>query len=351
MKFTIERAELVRMLSSIDKIVENRNTIPILSNVLIVATESSLTLRVTDLDIQATITTPLICEPGSATVPAKMLSDIAKKTGHKDISLELSEQQLIVKSGRSRVKLQALAAEDFPEFTDDNYDAELDIDLSVLFEATQYAISTEETRYYLNGIYIVGDGEKIEAVATNGSMLSKIITQSEMPFSGVIVPRKTVSLTPKGSVKAFISSRTIKIVKDDLTIVSKLIDGTFPDYNRIIPTQNDIKVKVDNVNFSKSVRFVSTVCSERGNAVTLEIASGSINISARHSADEATDELEAEFSGEPIRLGLNSVYLNDTLSSLSAGQVEMSISDPGSPILLKSADEENRLILIMPMRV
>lgn len=351
MKFTIERAELVRMLSAIEKIVESRNTIPILSNVLIVATDTTLMLRATDLDIEATISAPLICEPGSVTVPIKKLSEIAKKTGHKDISVELDDNQLIVKSGRSRVKLMVLSADDFPVMPTQTYEAELDADLSQLANSTQFAISTEETRYYLNGMYLVGNGEQIEAVATTGHILSKTTLESDTEFQGIIIPRKTVGLLPKGMVKLRISRNKIEIVKDDLTIVSKLIDGTFPDYNRIIPKRNDIKIKIDNSMLSQSVKFVSTVCSEKGSAVSLDIASGAINVSAKHDADEAVDELSAVFSGEPIRIGLNSKYLADTLATLPAGEVEICIADAGSPVLFLSEAAPEQLTLIMPMRV
>lgn len=352
MKITIERAELVRMLSSVERVVESRNTVPILSNVLLEATDSKFTVRATDLDIQAAVSKPLICEPGSVCVAVKTLSTLAKKAGSNEVTMELIDDKLIVKSGRSRVKLNTLSSEDFPAFPSDDYDAEFSADLSKLFDVTDFAISNEETRYYLNGVYLVGTDEKLEAVATTGSILSKVSGDSVGAFDGVIIPRKFVGVTPNGVVKVSVSSRRIRIESEDTVIVSKLIDGTYPAYERVIPSNNEFCVKFDKVAMAASVGFVSSILSDKTRAIVFDIAPGAINLSAHSSGfDEAADEVVVEYSGEPMRVGANSAFVLDTLASLPDGEVEFHVQDPGCPIVIKTPADDSRVMVIMPMRV
>lgn len=352
MKITIERSDLVRMLSSVERVVEARNTIPILSNILLKTTGTEFIVSATDLDIQATVTKEIECEPGSVCVAAKTLSGIAKKAGSSEMTLELVDGQMIVKSGRSRVKLSVLSSDDFPEFPDDDYDAHFDADLSSLFSATQYAISNEETRYYLTGVYLVGTDEKLEAVATNGHILSQITTDPVGSFAGVIVPHKFVGVAPEGVVKVSVSSRKIRVENKDTVLISKLIDGAFPNYERVIPKNNSYCVKFDKEAMSSSVGFVSSILVDRGRALTLDMAAGSMKISASSgSGDESTDEITADYTGEPMRVGANSALVLDTLQSLPGGVVEFHIESPSHPILVKTPGNDNRLAVIMPMRV
>lgn len=352
MKITIERSELVRMLSSVERVVENRNTIPILSSVLLQATDGEFSVRATDLDIQVEVTKPLICEAGSVCVPAKTLSMLAKKAGAKEVTMELVDDHLIVKSGRSRVKLNTLQSKDFPAFPSGKYDAEFSADLSKMFDATKFAISNEEARYYLNGVYLVGTDEKLEAVATTGHILSKVFVDSVGAFDGVIVPRKIVGITPEGVVKVSVSSKLIRIENEDTVIVSKLVDGTYPPYERIIPTGNRFCAKFDKVDMSSAVNFVSSILSDKGRAIVLDVAPGAINLSAHSSgSDEAADEVQVEYSGEPMRVGANSAFIMDTLASLPAGEVEFHFEGPSNPIVVKTPADESRVAVIMPMRV
>jgi DNA polymerase III subunit beta len=261
-----------------------------------------------------------------------------------------------VKSGRSRFKLNALAASDFPDMKEAGFDAEFSIDLAALFAPCMFAISTEETRYYLNGVFVhVDEGGKLRAVATDGHRLS--LHEVELPEGAdtmpvVIVPRKVSSILPKGDVSVSVGKSAIRIVSSGLTLVSKLVDGTFPDYKRVVPKDNDKIVTSERVDLSKAAERVTVVSQEKGRAVKLSIASGSIGLSVSGAeAGEASDEVEASYTGEPIEIGFNSRYLAEALGVLPNGPVNIAISDPSAPALLTSSAFEGLSITLMPMRV
>ncbi|MGG7534645.1 DNA polymerase III subunit beta [Rhizobium sp. 12,4] len=356
MKLTIVRSELARVLTNVGRVVESKNTIPILGNVKLSAVPGQLRITGTDLDIVAADVAPADVEQdGDICVDAKLLADIAKKAGG-DIAISLEGDRLIVKSGRSVFKLATLAAADFPDLKDGKYDASFDVDLAALFAPTAFAISTEETRYYLNGIFLHlhEDGDQyLRAVATDGHRLSRhqVAYPGEDAFKGVIVPRKTVGLVPKGKVTVSVGDSKIQITAGDFVITSKLIDGTFPDYERVIPRANESRVIVDRDAFMKAADRVATVSSERGRAVKLSIAPGSIGFTVSNADAAATDEIEAEYSGEPIDIGFNAAYLRDLFSVLQSGPVTIALADGGSPGLFTSAGFEGLTLVAMPMRV
>lgn len=350
MHLVIHKEDLARAVTAVAKVVEARNTIPILSNVMLTASAGGLSVMATDLDILATTGVPAdVTADGSICVNAKLLGDLARKaTG--DVTMLLEGDRLIVKSGRSRFTLQTLPSADFPDLGSHNYDAEFEIDLAALFAPVSFAISTEETRYYLNGVYFRG-GDETVAVATDGHRLAKHVGPVLPAFEGVIVPRKTVGLIPKGIVKVSVSQQKIRLQTDALTLTSKLIDGTYPDYRRIMPKQNDKLVNVDRDALMKAADRVSTVSSERGRAVKLSIAPGGVRL-AVNSADagSAEDEVEADYSGEPLDIGFNAAYLKELLGVLPAGEVTIALADSGSPTLITGGAEGLTLVL-MPMRV
>lgn len=350
MHLVIRKEDLARAPSAVAKVVESRNTIPILSCVMLTAAASGgaggLSVMATDLDILATAGAPAtVNSAGSICVEAKLLTDIAgKATG--DITMILDGGKLVVKSGRSRFSLQTLPAEDFPNLGTHNYDAEFETDLAALFAPVAFAMSSEETRFYLQGIYL----EPTAATATDGHRLGTM--GADLPeFTPVIVPRKLVGLVPKGAVKVSISQQKIRLETDALTLTSKLIDGTYPDYRRIMPTQNDKLVKVDRDALMKAADRVSTVSSERGRAVKLGIAPGAISLSVNSAdAGSAEDEVEADYSGEPLGIGFNAAYLKELLGVLPPGEVTIALADSGSPTLIKGGTEGLTLV-IMPCRV
>ena len=350
MHLVIHKEDLTRVLSAVAKVVKSRNTISILSCVMLTAAASGndgcLSVMATDLDILATAGAPAqVTAAGSICVEAKLLTDIARKaTG--DITMILDGDKLVVKSGRSRFILQTLPSADFPNLGTHKYDAEFETDLAALFAPVSFAMSSEETRFYLQGIYL----EPTAATATDGHRLGTMGT--DLPaFEPVIVPRKLVSLVPKGSVKVSVSQQKIRLETDALTLTSKLIDGTYPDYRRIMPTQNDKHVTVDRDALMKAADRVATVSSERGRAVKLSIAPGSISLAVSSvDAGTAEDEIEADYSGEPLEIGFNAAYLKELLGAMPPGEVTIALADSGSSTLIKGGTEGLSLVL-MPCRV
>lgn len=335
MQLNISRTELARVVGAVGKVVEARNTIPILSNILLEAEGDTLKVTGTDLDIQATASAEAnVAAPGRITVSAKLLGEIVRKAGA-DLSIEIKDGRLEVKSGRSKFKLETLPSSDFPDIlAKGTFDAEFDIDLAGLFAPVAFAISTEETRYYLGGVYFhVVDGTAV-AVATDGHRLARNRGPVVPEFAGVIVGRKTVGLLPKGEVTVSVSQEKIRIQHADITLTAKLIDGTFPDYQRVIPRDNDKIITVNRDEMMKAAERVVTVSSEKGRSVKLSIAPGSISLAARSDAGEAEDEVAAEFSGEPFYVGFNSQYVRDLFNVLPAGEVTMALSDGGGAAVI-----------------
>ncbi|MCF3935969.1 DNA polymerase III subunit beta [Acuticoccus sp. M5D2P5] len=372
MRATLERAHLLKPLSHVQRVVERRNTIPILSNVLIKADGAQLTLKATDLDLELVETVEAaVDQPGTITVPAHMLHDIVRKIPEgARISLDTNADgsTMTLSAGRSRFALQMLPESDYPDITAGEFTHRFKLaagDLKWLIDRTQFAISTEETRYYLNGIYfhsIDVDGIKmLRAVATDGHRLA----QAQMPapegaigMPGIIVPRKTVGELqrllddPDGEIAVELSDTKIRVTFGSVVLTSKLIDGTFPDYDRVIPKNNTKIMQVDRVDFASAVDRVSTVSSERGRAVKLSLADGTLTLSVVNpDSGSATDELVVDFDSEPIDIGFNSKYLLDITGQLGSENATFALADPGSPTLIHDGDAAKTLYVLMPMRV
>lgn len=353
MKLIIAKADLSRLITGVGKVVEARTTIPILSSVLLTATADTLTIKGTDLDIEATASVAVQAEPGSICVDAKLLAGIVAKASG-DISLSVEGDKLIVKSGRSRFSLQTLPASDFPDMAGGKFDAMFDIDLASLFAPVAFAISTEATRFYLNGIYMHLHEGDLRAVATDGHRLSRhhVTYEGDGAFDGVIVPRKTVSVLPKGVVNVSVSQQKIHIETEGFTLTSKLIDGTFPDYPRVIPVSNDKIVTFGSDDMRQAAGRVSVIASERGRAVRLSFTEGQAVLTVNNpDQGEATEEIFVGYDGDPVEIGFNAAYLNDLVSIFPAGDIKLALADSGSPALFTSEKAENLLAVLMPMRV
>lgn len=350
MKLTIPKSDLARVLTNVGRVIESRNTIPILGNVLLQADNGTLRVTGTDLDIVATDTAEAdVSEPGAVCVDAKLLQDIAKKAGG-DVSLSEDKGQLLITSGRSRFKLSTLPAADFPTLDGGTYTATFDIDLAALFAPVAFAISNDEVRYYLQGVYLASNEAGSVAVATDGHRLARHKAESLGTFDGVIVPKKVVSLLPKGVASVAVSATKIRITAGDFSITSKLIDGTFPDFERVIPKSNELAVTADKTELLRASDRVTTVSNERGRAVKLSIAGGAISLSVHSQVGDAQDEVATDYSGEPTEIGFNSVYLRDALSVMADGNVTLALRDAGSPALL-TGNDDGLDITLMPMRV
>ncbi len=372
MKVTIEQSALLKSLSRTTRVVERRNTIPILSNVLLRARDGQLHMKATDLDIEVTESIPAeVATEGSITVPAHVIHDIVRKLADgAQVSLETSgdTSQLVLRSGRSRFMLQALPESDFPDLATGEFANRFAIaakDMRRLIEKTQFAISTEETRYYLNGIYLhtieTPAGLMLRAVATDGHRLAR----SEVPapegaigMPGVIVPRKTVSEISKliaegdNEISIELSSAKIRFHIGAVILTSKLIDGTFPDYNRVIPTGNDKRLTIECADFRRSVDRVATISSERGRAVKLSLTDGKLTLSVNNpDAGNATEELEVDYASGPLDIGFNARYLLDIADQLEGDTALLKLADAGSPTLIQDREGAASLYVLMPMRV
>ena len=371
MKLTIERAALLRALNHVQSVVERRNTIPILANVLLTARDGMLSMNATDMDISISERTPAeIASPGSITAPAHTLYDIVRKLPDgAQVNLDATGEsdRLILSSNRSRFTLQTLPTEDFPVLSEGDLPHSFDIDggaLRTLIDRTRFAISTEETRYYLNGIYLHGvlEGEaKLRAVATDGHRLARIemdLPEGAAGIPGVIVPRKTVAELRKlieetdGGVNVSLSETKIRFEFDEAVLISKLIDGTFPDYERVIPTGNDKTLYVDTDAFSRAVDRVSTIATEKLRAVKLAIDSGQLTLSASSQDNgAAVEELAVDYDRDAIEIGFNARYLLDIADQIESAQAEFQLADAASPTIVRDAEDPGALYVLMPMRV
>ncbi|MFZ1772955.1 MAG: DNA polymerase III subunit beta [Rhizobiaceae bacterium] len=372
MRVTLERSNLLKSLNHVHRVVERRNTIPILSNVLLRANGGSLDMKATDLDLEVTeATAAMVEQSGATTVPAHLLYEIVRKLpdgAEVMLKTDDSGQAMTVMSGRSSFRLQCLPQADFPELTAGAFSHVFRMEssaLSELIERTQFAISTEETRYYLNGIYLhaieSGGSLKLRAVATDGHRLAR--TETEAPagcegMPGIIIPRKTVSelqkLVDNPDVKVVVelSDTKIRFTIGSVVLTSKLIDGTFPDYQRVIPTGNDKRLIVDRQTFANAVDRVSTISSERGRAVKLSIADGLVTLTVNNpDSGSATEEVAADYSSDAIDIGFNAKYLLDVAAQLTGSEARFLFADAGSPTLIQDAAESNALYVLMPMRV
>ena len=375
MRAILERSNLLKSLNHVHRVVERRNTIPILSNVLIRANGAALTLKATDLDLEVLETVPAeIGRAGATTVPAHMLYDIVRKLPDgAEVALETAPdgQTLLVRSGRSSFSLQMLPETDFPDLTTGQFPVRFELpaaSFKTLIDRTQFAISTEETRYYLNGIYLhtptVEGRTLLRAVATDGHRLAR--AQTAVPngadgMPGIIIPRKTVGEIQKlldgadaSALAAIeISDTKIRVTFGPVVLTSKLIDGTFPDYARVIPQGNDKALKVDRAAFSDAVDRVSTIASERGRAVKLSLSEdGRLSLTVNNpDSGSATEELDVDYGSAALDIGFNSRYLLDIAAQLKTGTALFRFADPGSPTLIQDEGDEDALYVLMPMRV
>ncbi|MEP9358521.1 DNA polymerase III subunit beta [Sphingomonas sp. KR3-1] len=370
MKATIERATLLRGLSHVQSVVERRNTIPILSNVLIEAQSGgTMRLMATDLDLQIDETiAAAVDQPGSVTVPAHTLFDIVRKLPEgSQVELTAAEGRITVNAGRARFTLSTLPRDDFPMIAEGELPTTFELPaetLKQIIDKTRFAISTEETRYYLNGIYLHVTEETapvLRAAATDGHRLARVTVArpdgaDSMP--GVIIPRKCVGELRKlldevdGSIGVSLSNSKIRFDLGQAILTSKLIDGTFPDYTRVIPTGNDKLLKLDPKSFMEGVDRVSTIATEKTRAVKMALDRDKIILSVTSPENgAAAEEVPGDYAAMPFEIGFNSRYLMDILNQIEGDSVEVHLADAAAPTLIRENDKSPALYVLMPMRV
>ncbi len=371
MKITIDRAALMRALNHVQSAVERRTTIPILSNVLMKAEDGTLNLATTDMDLEINESVAAnVDKPGATTAPAATLFDIVKKLPEDSavvLELDNSGNQMTVKAGRSNFRLACLPVADFPEIGQGNLPASFSIpanELRNLIDRTKFAMSTEETRYYLNGIYLhAADNNGVDvlrAVATDGHRLARFempLPEGAKGMPGIIIPRKTVGELRKlveeagDAIQISLSETKIRFAFDHIVLTSKLIDGTFPDYQRVIPKGNDKIVEVNPKAFSRAIDRVSTISDGKSRAVKISLNGKTMTLSANSpEAGSATEDLEIN-GNDNMEIGFNAKYLMDITSQIEGDGCRLTLADSASPTIIQDAGDASALYVLMPLRV
>lgn len=370
MKATIERATLLKSLSHVQSVVERRNTIPILSNVLLEASaDGAIRLMATDLDLQIVESVAAaVDQAGATTVSAHTLFDIARKLPEgSQVELAASEGKMQINAGRARFNLATLPRDDFPVIAEGELPTRFELPAQTLrqiIDKTRFAISTEETRYYLNGIFWhVSDEAQpvLKAAATDGHRLARVTVPRPDGAEGmpdVIIPRKCVAELRKlldevdGSVEVSLSPTKIRFGLGTAVLTSKLIDGTFPDYSRVIPTGNDKLLKLDPRSFEEGVDRVATIATEKTRAVKMALERDKITLSVTSPENgTAAEEVPGEYASEGFEIGFNARYLLDILGQIEGDAVEVHLADAAAPTLIRENDKAPALYVLMPMRV
>ncbi|MFT6676249.1 MAG: DNA polymerase-3 subunit beta [Sulfitobacter sp.] len=372
MKFSIERAALLKAVSQAQSVVERRNTIPILANVLIEAEGSDVSFRATDLDIEVVDKVGAQIErAGATTVSATLLHEIVRKLPDGaliNLTADSAAGRMTVEAGRSNFSLATLPREDFPVMASSEYASNFSAPAPVLrrlFDKSKFAISTEETRYYLNGVYMhtadAASGKVLRCVATDGHRLARIdapLPEGAADMPGVIVPRKTVGELRKLlddddlQVAVSVSETKVRFATPEITLTSKVIDGTFPDYTRVIPQGNTRKMEVDASDFAQAVDRVATVSSERSRAVKLQLDEDRLILSVNApDSGAAEEELAVAYGDERLEIGFNAKYLLEIASQVDRENAVFLFNSSGDPTLMREGNDESAVYVVMPMRV
>jgi DNA polymerase-3 subunit beta len=372
MKISLERGTLLRAVSQAQSVVERRNTIPILANVLIEAEGDTVSFRATDLDIEVVDRAPATVEQaGATTVSAILLHEIVRKLPDGAL-VQLHEDsatgRLTVRAGRSNFSLATLPKEDFPVMASSEYTSNFSapaVALRRLFDKTKFAISTEETRYYLNGVYMHvsqgEDGPVLRCVVTDGHRLARVdapLPDGAADMPGVIVPRKTVGEMRKlledddAQIAVSVSETKLRFATPEITLTSKVIDGTFPDYTRVIPSGNSRRLEVDASEFAKAVDRVATVSSERSRAVKLLMEEDRLILSVNApDAGAAEEELAVAYGDDRLEIGFNAKYLLEIASQVDRENAVFLFNSSGDPTLMREGNDTSAIYVVMPMRV
>lgn len=368
MKFSIDKAVINDAIKHVSRVVERRTTIPILANVVISAKDDRVSLRATDLDIDVGISiSASVAVTGATTVPAALLADIVSKMAGTEIQFSQSadKSHVVVGAGRSKFKLNCLPVADFPDMNVGAFTNTFDLPsatLKTMIGRSSFAISTEETRYYLNGIFFHEVDGKLKAVATDGHRLARVETQAPdgaagMP--GIIIPRKTVQELEKladigGDATFEVSDTKIRVTIGNVVLMSKLIDGTFPDYTRVIPTRNNIVAYADACAIKAATARVATISSERGRAVKMSFSTDGLHLevsSPDMGTAEDTIDIEYPDDADKVVIGFNARYVADIMANIIAKRARVALESPQSPTIFTDEEGDDVLFVLMPVRI
>lgn len=366
MRFSISRESLLRPLQLLNGVIERKQTLPVLSNILIVATEEGLSLHATDLELGMVLKLSLEGgQPGEATLPARKLMDITRALPEQ-AGIEISAEggRGMIRSGNSRFALSTLPAEDFPRSESVMEGTMLSLprkDLRQLLTRTHFAMAQQDVRYYLNGMLLEISGDRLRAVATDGHRLalSDVSAAISLPEpSQIILPRKAVGELMRllddsdEPMQVRISEHHAQFVIEDMVLTSKLIDGRFPDYARVIPEKADKALYADRELFHQALVRVAILTNEQSRAVRVQLRADTMRLSTHNpEQEEAEEEFPVEYRQDEMEIGFNVAYLLDALNAIEDDRILMRFSDPNSSCLLRSQSSESCKYVVMPMRI
>lgn len=367
MHFTIQREALLKPLQLVAGVVERKQTMPVLSNVLLVIEGQNLSMTGTDTEVElvARITLEEPAQSGEITVPARKLMDICKNLpADAMIDFKVDEQKVLIKAGRSRFTLTTLPAADFPSSEETPGSLTFTLEqgqVRRLIERTSFAMAQQDVRYYLNGLLLEAQEGKLRAVATDGHRLALCSVPAQIMESvqhQVIVPRKGVlelarlMTDDSAQVTVVFGSNYIRATTDEFTFISKLVDGKFPDYERVLPRGGDKTVVADRQSLREALNRASILSNEKYRGIRWQLESGLLKIQANNPEQEvAEDEVTVDYNGDALEIGFNVTYLLDVLSATTSEQISMVLSDSNSSALIQEADNDSASYVVMPMRL
>ena len=365
MKFSISREALLRPLTLVAGVVERRQTLPVLSNVLIQVDQDQVALTGTDLEVELIGRTAasLVEEAGAATVPARKLMDICKSLpDQSEIQLSLEDGRAVLRSGRSRFTLSTLPVAEFPNIEDSQGSIELSLPrgtLKHLIDATSFAMAQQDVRYYLNGMLLETDGKMLRTVATDGHRLA--LCEMDLPSKAtgqqVIVPRKGVLelqrlLGTEGDVEITIGSNHIRAQIGDVRFTSKLIDGRFPEYGRVIPNAPPRSIVADRDSLRSALQRTSILANEKYRGIRLALKKDQVTLQAHNpEQEEAEEQVEVAYKGDELEVGFNVGYLLDAIAAVDGNEVELGVTDGNSSCLVRAPGATSARYVVMPMRL
>lgn len=366
MKFQIEKPIFLKALQRVQGIVEKRNTMPILANILIKTRDGKIEIMATDLDVSIKdLCDAVVKKEGSATINARKLFEIIKEAPDDKIDIADEDSgKITIKSGKAEFSIVGLPVGEFPSFP--VYDEgglfrAAPETLKEMIEKTVFASSTDETRYNINGVFVEKDGTQIRMVATDGHRLAVIERGSEWPVldKGVILPRKGILELKKflddaveGAFYLSFTANSMVVKKDSTVLVIRLIDGEFPDYKQVIPKGNNNKVKLGRVDFLSSLKRVSLLSMEKGRGVKFALSKGMLELSSNNpDVGKAREEINVDYKNDGLEIGFNATYMIEALGVIGGDEIVIELKDRESPAILKSAASSGYIYVIMPMRI